>query len=346
MILLRLVAFIVGTFMVTFTLNSAIRTFVLPRADNTRLTRWIFQSVWRIYRLRLRPEHEYHERHQRLALFTPLTLIILPMVWIAVVLVGYGLMFWGLAEMSLYRAFSLSGSSALTLGFTPANNLAESILVFSEAAIGVGLIALSIAYLPTMYSAFSKREALISKMAVRFGTPPSGLNLILRLQAVERLDLFEDMWTTFEDWFVDLEETHTSLAPLNFFRSTQPYQSWLTTAGTILDATSMFIAAIDIPVTAQSRMCLRSGFIALRRISDFFDVEYNPNPKSDDPITVSRAQFDDALTQMQAQGIPLKPDHDQAWHDFAGWRVNYDAVLRQLVAIISVPPAPWINDPN
>ena len=33
------------------------------------------------------------------------------------------------------------------------------------------------------------------------------------------------------------------------------------------------------------------------------------------------------VVELQAAGLPLKADLDQAWRDFAGWRVNYDTVL-------------------
>ena len=47
---------------------------------------------------------------------------------------------------------------------------------------------------------------------------------------------------------------------------------------------------------------------------------------------------------LAAEGIPLKPDRDQAWRDFAGWRVNYDAVLVALAVLTIAPPAPWSSD--
>ena len=49
----------------------------------------------------------------------------------------------------------------------------------------------------------------------------------------------------------------------------------------------------------------------------------------------------DALAQV---GIPLKADIEQAWRDFAGWRVNYDAVLVGLAVLTMAPPAPWSSD--
>jgi hypothetical protein len=44
------------------------------------------------------------------------------------------------------------------------------------------------------------------------------------------------------------------------------------------------------------------------------------------------------------EGLPLKDDRDQAWRDFAGWRVNYDAVLVALAVLTAAPPAPWSSD--
>ncbi len=44
-------------------------------------------------------------------------------------------------------------------------------------------------------------------------------------------------------------------------------------------------------------------------------------------------------------GIMLKPDREQTWRDFAGWRVNYDAVLLNLATLTMDPPAPWSSDP-
>ena len=37
-------------------------------------------------------------------------------------------------------------------------------------------------------------------------------------------------------------------------------------------------------------------------------------------------------------------DRDQAWRDYAGWRVNYDTVLLALADLIMAPYAPWTSD--
>jgi hypothetical protein len=44
---------------------------------------------------------------------------------------------------------------------------------------------------------------------------------------------------------------------------------------------------------------------------------------------------------LELEGVPLNADRDQAWRDFAGWRVNYDTVLLALARLTMAAPAPW-----
>ncbi len=50
------------------------------------------------------------------------------------------------------------------------------------------------------------------------------------------------------------------------------------------------------------------------------------------------------LNGLACVGMPLKADREQAWRDFAGWRVNYDAVLVALAVLTAAPEAPWSSD--
>lgn len=316
----------------------------MPRSQNAWLTRVVFIYSGMLFSHAARRQNTFIDRDRILAYFAPVTLVILPMVWLFLVMGGFSLMFWGVGVRPLYQAFALSGSSLLTLGFNTTTNLAELVLAFIEAIVGLILVALLIAYIPTMYGAFSRREAFVAKLEVRAGSPPSPVELIARLHRIDRIDHLEEMWVQWEDWFTELDESHTSLGPLNFYRSPTPERSWITAAGVVLDATALFIAAVDLPATAHGRLCIRAGYIALRHIADFFRIPYNPAPKPDDPIAVSRAQFEMALDELAAAGIPLKADRDQAWDDFAGWRVNYDAPLMQIAQLLTAPPARWVRE--
>ena len=71
---------------------------------------------------------------------------------------------------------------------------------------------------------------------------------------------------------------------------------------------------------------------------------YNPNPSATDPISIRRDEFDSVLSELARKGVPIKPDLEQGWRDFSGWRVNYDAVLIALAALTMAPPAQWSSD--
>lgn len=344
MVLLRVLVFVVGLLIVTGTVLSALRTFVLPRGTRDRLTRVVFKAGALLFGLRLYRVRDYAARDRVMAIYAPMMLISLPPIWLVLVLIGYMGMYWALETSSLREAFIFSGSSLLTLGFAPAVDLPSTMLAFSEAAIGLILIALLIAYLPTMYSAFSKREMAVSLLQVRAGSPPSAVEMIIRFHRINRLHLLNQLWTDWEVWFVELEETHTSLAALAFFRSPHPDHSWVTASGAVLDAAALVNSVVDIERDSQADLCIRAGYLALRTIADFFRIGYDPNPKPDDPISVSRAEFDVACDQMAAAGVALKADREQAWHDFRGWRVNYDTVLLALAGLTMAPEAPWSSD--
>ena len=66
--------------------------------------------------------------------------------------------------------------------------------------------------------------------------------------------------------------------------------------------------------------------------------------RPDDPISITREEFEDALDQLAEIGASIKADREQAWRDFAGWRVNYDTVLLALAARTFAPTAPWTSD--
>jgi hypothetical protein len=241
-------------------------------------------------------------------------------------------------------AFTTSGSSLFTLGFERPPHFAMRMMSFGEAALGLALLALLIAYLPTIYGAFSRRETAVTGLAVRAGAPPTPRDLFVRAHRSGFLDQLDDTWRHWELWFQELSETHTSLAILAFFRSPNPHRSWVTASGAVLDAAALRYAVVDIPWTPAPGLCIRSGYLALQEIAEFYGVEFDPDPSPDAPIAIARDEFDQVYLRLANAGVPMQPDRDQAWRDFQGWRVNYDLVLVTLAGLVLAPPAPWSSD--
>jgi hypothetical protein len=340
----RLLSFLFGGGLIVLTLRSAIHTFVLPRGVPDRLPRLLFRGMRLLFDVRTRRAATYEQRDRVMAMYAPLSLVLLPGVYLTLTMLGYAGVFWALGAETWRIAFTLSGSSILTLGFATVEDLPKTLVMFSEGGIGLTLVALVISYLPTMYAAFSRRENLVTMLEVRAGSPPSAIELIKRYDRLARWDKLNDLWVQWESWFADVEETHTSFGALTFFRSPQPDHSWVTAAGAVLDAASLVVAAVDIPPDPQANLCLRAGYICFRRICDFQMIPYDLAPQPTDPISIARAEFDAAYDELRAAGVPMKADRAQAWRDFSGWRVNYDRTLLALAALTMAPFALWSSD--
>src|SRR5205823_13242215 len=100
--------------------------------------------------------------------------------------------------------------------------------------------------------------------------------LFERFYRIHGFEKLNEMWREWEIWFSELDETHTSLAVLAFYRSPRPGHSWITAAGAVLDSASLAASTLDIPGDPHADLCIRAGYLALRHIADFFGLSYNP----------------------------------------------------------------------
>ncbi len=188
MVMVQAVAFVAGVAIVTYTGFAALRTVVVPRAASTMINRVVFIGVRKIFDLLAHERRSFRDRDRVLALYGPLCLVLLPFVWISLMIIGFTLILWGLNVEPLRQAFILSGSSIFTLGFAAPTSLPIDLIVFFEAMIGLGLVALLISYLPSIYGAFARREQLVGGLEVRAGSPPTAGQLLARYAQIGGMD--------------------------------------------------------------------------------------------------------------------------------------------------------------
>ena len=342
---LDVVALVAGIFLLVVTVLSVIRSTILPRAAPSRVTYVTSKSIRALFRLRANHASSYEDRDRIMAMLGPMSLLSLLVVWLILLLTAYTLIYLAVTHGSLADCIKLSGSSLFTLGTASDGRLGPSLLTYSEAALGLFIVALLITYLPSIYNAFSRRESGVSLLSVRAGTPPQAPVMLIRYHRIEepRYRLGE-LWRQWESWFLDIEESHTTFPILVFFRSSLPDRSWVTAAGALLDGASFWAGCIEHPLDPDAQLCIRAGTLSLRRIADSFNIAYDPDPRPDDPITISRDEWEGAMDQMADAGIPLKTDRDEAWAAWKGWRVNYDTVLLRLARLTEAPITPWESD--
>ena len=174
------------------------------------------------------------------------------------------------------------------------------------------------------------------------GAPPSAIEFLIRTSRIDELRRLNEVWERFQEWFAEIEETHVAGA-LVFFRS--PKRSLLGDGVGRRDGRSCAFELDDRHpvVTTGGAMCARRLFGAARD-RRLLQHSYDPDPQQTDRTSIAREEFDDACRQLAEAGVPLKPDLDQAWIDFNGWRVNYDSVLIHLAALTEAPYGMWSSD--
>ncbi|HEY1003757.1 MAG TPA: hypothetical protein VGD83_29360, partial [Streptosporangiaceae bacterium] len=115
---------------------------------------------------------DYRRRDRLLATQAAAILLIQLAAWLVVAYVGFALLLWPFAARGVVSAFTDAGSSLFTLGFAVPAGAVPAVIVFLAAAVGLLIITLQIAYLPTLYAAFNRRETDVALLNARAGFRP------------------------------------------------------------------------------------------------------------------------------------------------------------------------------
>ncbi|MBJ6107815.1 hypothetical protein JAO73_02250 [Hymenobacter sp. BT523] len=338
---LRVITGLGGAMLVITTLSAAIRSFVLPRNEVVRLNVWVFMGVRVLFDLAARFANSYERRDRIMAHYAPVALVALPVAWEALVSVGYTGLYWAVGEGTWLHCYQLSGSSLLTLGTIDDCSVGGGILTYSEATLGLLLLTLLLSYLPTIYQAFSRREVTVALLELRAGTPPTAACLLGWLNHDGSVQNDDAQWVAWEQWFVEIEESHTSLPILSFFRSPQPGRSWVMAGGLILDAAALLFAAVDGQRPRQAELTFKAGCLAMNRVYRFFDAKAGAEPSAllpdDGGETPGRAVFNEACEELATHGLQLCHDRDAAWKHYRELRSRYAPAVDFLTRLTMAP---------
>jgi hypothetical protein len=338
----RWIAFAIGIVTVVGTTGSVLRTLMVPRARTSRLSvivgRKIVASFFRFVAARFK---EYETKDQILALSAPISLLATLLAWIALYLIGYGLMLWPLIGTSLADALRESGSSMFTLGIFATPRLGATIINYLAAVTGLVVVALQIGYLPTLYSAFNRRETLVTLLQSRAGAPAWGPEILARAQLVYLTKSLRELYADWEHWAADVAESHTNYPVLIWFRSPHALRSWVVALLAVMDSAALYQSLAPEAAPAEARLVIRMGFSCLRNIADVMSIRYDPDPFPDDPIQLTFDEYMDGIRRIQGIGFEMERTPEEAWPHFRGWRVNYEATAYAVADMVSAPPGPW-----
>ncbi len=343
----RVAAAVIGGILVLASVSSVTGTLIVTRSVSSRLTRWVDRIVDGAYRLAVARAADYRRRDRLLATQAAAILLAQLAAWLTVAYAGFALLLWPFAASGLMSAFTDAGSSLFTLGFAVPAGAVPAVIVFLAAAVGLVILTLQIAYLPTLYGAFNRRETDVALLNARGGVPSWGPELLARTHyalgsGMSTLDTMPELYTQWERWAADIAESHTTYLQLVRFRSPQALSSWVTALLAVMDSAALFLALS--PAAAPvipARLCLRAGFQCFNRIAQAMGIDIPDEPDPEAGITLTYAEFGEAVVRMREVDFPIERDPAEAWPDFVGWRVNYERSAYAIAAAVYAVPALW-----
>ncbi|MCU1429412.1 MAG: two pore domain potassium channel family protein [Actinomycetia bacterium] len=249
---MRTAAGFAGLLLVAAVLFEAFETIVLPQrvARRWRITQAVYALTWPPYRAAAAAVHNGQRRERILSYYGPGSLLFTIISWFGAFVFGYTLALWAFAHdlgghvHSFGDAAYVASSMLFTLGLTdlvPHGSAARA-LAIAAGGTGFASLALLVAYLPTLYQAFSRRETYIAQLDARAGSPPTAGELLAR-NTGEGNDDLGPFLLAWESWGSDLLESLLSFPTLGFYRSHHENQSWLAALTAVLDTCSLVLVS-------------------------------------------------------------------------------------------------------
>src|SRR6201984_3780411 len=211
----RVWAAVAGGLLVLVAVSSVTVTLIVSRPVNSRLTRWVDRMVdWAYDQVAWRFA-DYPRRDQIRATQAAAVLLAQLAAWLFVAYMGFALLLWPFATRGVVSAFVDAGSSLFTLGFAVPAGTAPAVIAFLAAATGLVILTLQIAYLPTLYAAFHRRETDVSLLNARGGVPSWGPELLARTHyalgsGTSTLNTLPELYLQWERWASDVAGSPTT----------------------------------------------------------------------------------------------------------------------------------------
>jgi hypothetical protein len=348
---LRILALIAGVACLFIVLFDAFQTIILPRraSGRFRLTRLFYIATWIPWKFFARRLRNTRTRETVFSYYGPLSLILLLAVWAGSMVGGCALIYFSLGspfvDAMRMPAFCsdlyVSGTTVFTLGLgdvTPQNPWARALIVM-ESGTGLGFLAIVIGYFPVLYGAFSRREANISLLDARAGSPPTAAELMRRHSfdgADQALNVLLIEW---ERWSAELLESHMSYPLLCYFRSQHTNQSWLGALTSILDTSALVIAGVRGHEARQAQLTFAMARHAMVDLAQVFSLR----PVTNAPDRLPPERYEQLYDTLCQSGVKVCRD-DQSMARLSELRGLYEGYAMAMSNLLQMPLPPWIAD--
>jgi hypothetical protein len=348
---MHIAAMIAGIVCVFTVLLDAFQTIILPRraTGRVRLTRLFYIATWTPWAFIANRLHHPRKRETAFSFYGPLSLILLLALWAALILLGFGLLFYSLGtpfydnrqSAGFWSDLYVSGTAIFTLGPTDAGPLTAAArwLMVIEAGTGFGFLAIVMGYFPVLYGAFSRREVNISLLDARAGSPPTAAELMRRHAHDDAAEALSILLTEWERWSAELLESHISFPLLCYFRSQHTNQSWISALTCMLDASALLISGVQGHEARQAQLTFA---MARHAMVDLTQV-IKKTPLTNTPDRLPTERYNQLYGILCQSGVSMCRDgsSEQRLREL---RQLYEPYAETLSRHFCMPLPPWIAD--
>jgi hypothetical protein len=344
-----------GLLLVAISLRDVFQGVIVPRAENTvlRISRYVMRGTWAIWPGMARFFYPRNERKREnfLAIFAPFHLLMMLAIWVALLVIGWALFFYGVREqlsppnIDFSGAVYYAGASLLTIGYGDivAHSAFARVMSLVAAACGLGVVAVVTSFLFAVFGSFQQRERFVVTLSARAGVPPSGVGLLaVHGYSGLRGDLAQ-VFREGQGWTATVMESHLAYPVLAMFRSSHDDHSWVGTLTALLDASALVMSVLDTQqpgdeaMLGQARLMYDIGRHLAYDFAEYFEFD-GREPGSG----VERIEFDAACRRLQSAGYAVA-DPQAAWTKFQHLRSAYAAPLNAMARWLDVPRVQWLE---
>ncbi|MGB6729144.1 MAG: potassium channel family protein [Terracidiphilus sp.] len=348
---MRILAMLAGVACLCIVLIDAFETIILPRRATGRFrpTRIFYIATWRPWSFFARRIPNPRKRETALSFYGPLSLIFLLVAWAGSMVLGFGLIYFGLGSPfndatghgGLVSDFYVSGTTIFTLGLgdvTPRGPWARGLIIL-ESGTGLGFLAVVMGYFPVLYSAFSRREVSISLLDARAGSPPTAAELLRRHSPKGAEQALVLLLTEWERWSAELLESHISYPQLCYFRSQHTNQSWLSALTAILDTSALLISGVTAQEARQAQLTFAMARHAVVDLAQIFSLE----PENGNPDRLPAERYEKLRDMLCESGVSVCRDQLSS-ERLRVMRALYEGYAEALSRYLLMPLPPWLAD--
>jgi len=359
-LLVRGAALAAGLYLFWVMTRAVVWGMLVPRPKHQSIVRWISRAVHVLFRGMAHRARNYAQLDQCLAAQGPVSALVYLAITFLIFVGVFGLLEYGLTGCAPMEALYRAGSSLTTIGVVNASGFLALTVMFVAAFTGSTIIAIFIGFLLTFFSAYTARESYMTKISLLVGEPGWGAEMVAR---VHRLQI---AWSDGEvsrcvDWVCTMRMNQYIFPLLNHFRSPVRDRHWTVTLLAIMDGVALQATVIEGKLSTSTARLLAQGaqtFRSLRAIEmsrivstegensivGWLFEEQMMGAQSSGAVPdsgIQRADWDQAMDFLAAQGVPLLPDRESSWRAFSRIRSYYFEPAYFLAKHLSAVNAPW-----